>query len=135
MQPVLSSDFTLVRGDIRVDQIELEIRDDGQRPYGIVLAFAGARGGEPDGRGRNFLFYLTPSDAPRNDRARAALLAVAALFDRAIPDTAIQSCSGADTPRGERRYPRTLSLISAVVEALIVLTALLFGLWAVRRRA
>lgn len=134
LQPVLRSDFTLVRGDIRVDQIELEIRDQAQHSYGIALALAGSRGGAPDGQGRNFLFYLTPSPEPPNERARTALLAVAAVFDEAIPDTAIQSCSGKDTPSGERRYPRTLSLAGAVVDVLIVLTATVFGLCVVRRR-
>jgi hypothetical protein len=134
LQPVLPSDFTLVRGDIRADQIELEIRDQAQHSYGIALALAGSRGGTPDGQGRNFLFYLTPSPESPNERAAQALLAVAALFDEAIPDAAMQSCSGKDAPRGERRYPRTLSLAGAVVDVLIVLAATVFGLRVVRRR-
>jgi hypothetical protein len=92
LQPVLRSGFTVTRVDVRDDEIELEIQDQRSSPYGITLALRGSkRSAAPDGQGRNFLFYFTPSPAPANPDAATALLAAAARFDQAIPDTALQA--------------------------------------------
>jgi hypothetical protein len=135
LQPVLGEDFTLVRGDIRDNQIELEIEDRAHQSYAVTLALQGARTEPADGHGRNFQFYLAPSTSPPNPRATAVLLGVAAQFDQGIPDTALAPCGGGDEDRGvggramgDGRYPRVLFLASAVAEVLIVVAAILFAL-------
>jgi hypothetical protein len=92
LQPVLRGGFTVTRVDVFGDTIELEIRDQARAKYGVTLALSSsARDTPPDGRGRNFLFYVVPSDGPANPAATTALLAAAARFDEAIPDTALPS--------------------------------------------
>jgi hypothetical protein len=59
------------------------------------------------------------------------LLAAAALFDQAIPETALERCTGTEQ-QGDRRYPRALILASAVLEVLVILAAVVFGLRAIR---
>jgi hypothetical protein len=141
LQPVLQDRFTLERVDIRADQLELEIEDPIHHSYGITLALPEAKDGKPDGEGRSFRFYLLASPAPPNRDATTTLLAVATLFDRAIPDTALVRCFASDAapnpragPTADRRYPRALALASASVEILVLLAAILFGLRAMRSR-
>jgi hypothetical protein len=134
LQPVLQDEFTIVRGDVGGQQIELEIEDRIHHSYGVTLALPGTKSGRPDGEGQRFLFYLTPTTAP-NPRATTALLAAAALFDGAIPDTALAQCSGGGgETHADRRYPRALALASALADVVIVLAATLFGLRAIRPR-
>ena len=132
LQPVLASDFTLVGGSVRAQEVELEIQDRDRHSYRITLALAGSNRGTPDGQGARFLYYLAASERPPNPRATTALLALAALFDGAIPETALARCAGGDAPRGDRRYPRRLALASAVLEWSIVMASILYALRAIR---
>jgi hypothetical protein len=137
-QPVLGDGFTLERVEAHVDQIELEIQDGTHRQYGITLALT-SKSGKPDGQGRQFLFYLVASPSSPNLQAKTALLALASLLDEAIPETALVRCSGEahearGAPFAERRYPRALALASALAEVMVLLTAVIFGLRAVRPR-
>ena len=92
--PVVQRGFTVTRVDVHDDTIELAIEDQRATPYGITLALPeAAHAARPDGQGRNFRFYLSPSQGPPNPDATAALLASAALFDQAIPDAALQSAA------------------------------------------
>jgi len=131
LQPVLANEFTLLRGDVGGDRIELEIEDAAHQPYGITLALPGTRSGTPDGHGQRFLFYLKAPASPPSPRARAALLAVAALFDGAVPDSALAPCGGGDETPTERRYPRALVLAGAALQVLAIAAAILFGLRAI----
>lgn len=131
LKPVLTSDLALTRGNVGGQEIEIQIEDSSHQAYTLTLALPGARADEPAGRGTRFWFYLAPSN-PTNARARDALLALAGLFDAAIPETALVACGGRDQPREDPRYPRSLALGSAVVEALIIIVALIFGLRAIR---
>lgn len=131
LAPVLGSDLTLARGDVRGDQIELVFHDQAQHSYSITLALPGAKTGQPSGKGARFLFYVDPSP-DMNPRVVDTMLAAAALFDGAIPETALQRCAGADAPQADPRYPRAIALGSAVAEVLIVLFAIVFGLRAIR---
>jgi len=131
LQPVLQDEFTILRGDVGGQQIELEIEDRIHHSYGITLALPGSKSGRPDGQGQRFLFYLAPTSSP-NPRATTALLAAASLFDGVIPDTALARCSEGGEPHADRRYPRALILASAVMDVVIVLAAILFGLRAIR---
>jgi hypothetical protein len=91
LEPVLHGGFSVTRVDIFGDTIEVAIRD-ADREYTVTLALADAkRPAPPDGRGRNFLFYLAPTENRSNPAASSALLAAAARFDQAIPDAALQS--------------------------------------------
>jgi hypothetical protein len=144
IQALLSSDLTLVKGKVGANQIELEVQDSAQHAYGIALAISGSRSGSPDGQGRNFLFYVDAPAGPPDPRVTQALLAVAALLDDAIPDTALVRCSGADEggradgrsePHADRRYPRALALASALVQVLVIAAAIVFGLRAIPPRS
>ncbi len=156
LQSALGQDFRLTRGDIGGNQIELEIQDQAQHPYGLVLALPESRSGPSDGAGLRFAYYLDPA-AASNSGAKAALLAAGAIIDRAVPDTALQPCSqpavreagvgaapdGATVPvagatstdnaagRPPGRCPRALALGSAVAQIAVVLVAILYGVWAV----
>jgi hypothetical protein len=134
LEPVLQSELTFAKGAVGSQQIELEIRDQAQRPYGVTLALPGTKVGTPDGQGARFLFYLSASPGPPNPRATRALLAAAVLFDGAIPDTALGRCAGGDESHTDRRYPRTIALASAMVEVSIIVAAIVFGLFAIRPR-
>jgi hypothetical protein len=91
LQPILRGGFTVKDVEVRRDTIEVVIRDTDHGEYGITLALPDAkRDGTPDGRGRNFLFYLAPAENGSNPAASSVLLAAAARFDQAIPDTALQ---------------------------------------------
>jgi hypothetical protein len=133
LQPALRGDFTLEEMAVSADHIEVEIRDQARRSYGITLAFPGSRGGRPDGEGRHFSFYLAASPPSPNPRASTVLLTAAALFDQAIPEAALR-CAGADEVHRDedRRYPRALALASGIAQVSVVLAAILFGLRVVR---
>jgi hypothetical protein len=90
---MLPNGFTVRRVDVRGDTIELTIRDIHQEQYGITLALPGSKqpAEQPDGRGRNFLFYVAPADKRSNPAATDVLLAAAARLDEAIPDAALRS--------------------------------------------
>lgn len=157
LQSALGQEFRLTRGDSGGNQIELEIQDQAQHPYGLVLALPESRSGPSDGAGLRFAYYLDPA-AASNPGAKAALLAAGAIIDRAVPDTALQPCSqqpagseadvdnapavappaeaGAQSanssqPRPQRRYPLALALGSAIAQIAVVLVAILYGVWAV----
>ena len=127
LRPVLGQEFTLERGDVRGSEIELEIRDGAGQSSSIVLTLAGSSGGRADGQGRLFRFYL---QSTASSRAAQALLEVAALFDQAIPDTALERCAGG----GEHRYPRVLILASALAQWLVIAAAVIYGLAALRSK-
>ncbi len=92
LEPILRGGFTVTHVDVGRDTIELAIRDADHGEYGITLALPGSKREQPpDGRGRNFLFYLAPAGNGSNPTASSLLLAAAARFDQAIPDTALQS--------------------------------------------
>ena len=83
--------FTVTHVDVRADTIELAIRDADHGEYEITLALPESKcDGPPDGRGRNFLFYLAPAEKGSNPAASSVLLAAAARFDQAIPDAALR---------------------------------------------
>lgn len=139
----LGSDRTLK--DVRLSgaEIEMVVDDTDGTRYQIRLAAPGASSRAPAGIGRRFVFYLTSSsDQPDADAARA-LLSAAALADQAIPDSAFAACNTPrDTPMPEQvpqpifreEYPRALALVSAIVQLLILLTAVVFGRRAIRAR-
>lgn len=131
LQSVLGGDFTLAGGKLSGDQIEVAVQDDAQRSYIVTLALPGVKEGDADGQGERFVFYLGAANPP-NPRAANVLLELAARFDRAIPDSAFERCAGGDESRGERRYSRAVALTSAIVEAAIIVFAILFGWRAVR---
>jgi hypothetical protein len=131
LHSVLGSDLSLVNGVVRASQIEVEIADRAQRSYRITLALPGVQEGKPDGEGRQFLFYLAATNPP-HPRASRALLEIAASFDKAIPETALIRCSGTTEPQGDPRYPLGLALGSALAELAIIVTAMVYGLRAVR---
>jgi hypothetical protein len=157
LQSALGKEFRLTRGDIGGNRIELEIQDQAQRPYGLVLALPESRSAPPDGAGLRFAYYLDPA-AASNPSAKTALLAAGAIIDRAVPDTALQPCSqqlarsgaevegapdaappaaagapSADNPQPppHRRYPLALALGSAIAQIAVLLVAILYGVWAV----
>jgi hypothetical protein len=146
LTPVLAAEFTLARTSIQGNHIEVEIRDRDQRAYAVTLALPGSGYGEQHDKGRLFLFHLAPPAGPPNPRATAALLAIASIFDAAIPDTALVPCPQTDRPRerehqapaetgqpqarGERRYPRWLALAGAAAQLAIIVAACLYGAWA-----
>ena len=90
LEPVLRGGFTVTHVDVRGDTIEVAIRGADDRQYGVTLALPESkREGRPDGRGRNFLFYLAPAASGSNSVASELLLAAAARLDAAIPDTVL----------------------------------------------
>jgi hypothetical protein len=131
LKPVLGDDLVLASGAVRGDQIELGFQDRQSRSIALTLALPGAKSGEPDGRGERFLYYLS-APADLTPAVRTKMLAAAALFDGAIPDTALRRCAGGEAPKADPRYPRSIALGSAVVELMIVLVAVVFGLRATR---
>ncbi len=157
---VLEDALTLERVHMHDDQIELEVRDRTDHRYGITLVLPESKRGEPDGTGSRFLFYFAPAPFPLPPRTRAALVAAAAIVDRAIPDAALVQCSQAPVddkqaekeapnepgvpstahpqnrgqPPSEHRYPLALALTSAGLQVLVVLAAVSFGLRVVRPR-
>ena len=144
LQALLSNEFTLMSGNVGADQIELKIQDPAQHLYAIALALPGSKSGQPDGQGRNFLYFVEAPGSPPNPRATQVLLAIASLLDAAIPDTAIERCAGTgeahdgggpSESHADRRYPRALALASAVVQVLIIAAAIAFGLYAIRPRS
>jgi hypothetical protein len=91
LQPVVQNGLTVTRVDIHDDAIEVGVHDAHDAAYAVTLALPSAKhGARPDGRGRNFVFYLSPSSGISRDAA-TALLASAALFDEAIPESALNS--------------------------------------------
>jgi hypothetical protein len=131
LEPVLGNEWTLERADLRGSAIDLEIRDPAGRAHTVTMALPGGASGSPDGQGRLFRFHLGESSSP-DPRADRALLGLAALFDRVIPETALERCAGGDERRGEGRYPLALVLASAFLQLLVIAAAILFGLRAVR---
>ena len=97
----------------------------------VTLALPGTKDGEPFARGERLWAYVTRAK-PLNPRVEEALLALARILDAAIPETALTACAGGEAPTADRRYPRVIALTSAVVEVLIVLVAVLFGVRAMR---
>jgi hypothetical protein len=90
LEPILRGGFTVTQVEVRRSTIDLTIRDADHGEYGITLALPDSkRDGLPDGRGRNFLFYLAPAQSGSNPAASRLLLAAAARFDQAIPDAAL----------------------------------------------
>jgi hypothetical protein len=126
LAPILGDELTLVRGDVRANQIEVEVRERAQRAYVVTLVTSGAAAGPVAGRGRNFDFVLAP--APDDPRTRAALLAIATAFDAAIPDRALARCTGGGESQADPRYPLPLILFSAVAQILVIAAAVVFGL-------
>jgi len=136
IQAALTSEFSFVGGDVRGRRIDVEIQDREKRSYAVTLALPPAEErGEPRARGRQFLFYLPPSASPPSPRATDALLAIAGLFDQAVPETALAPCpeldpstthrAAGERPPGEPRVPRAVALVSAVVQVLALLAACL----------
>jgi hypothetical protein len=125
---VLPREWTLTRGAVGSEEIGIEVRDPAQHLHAVTLALVERGDAAPDGRGRNLIFYLSPSASAADAPARPILLALAAAFDAAIPDSAIQPCAGKDAPRGERRYPRRVALLGGLAEIAIVLAAIGYGL-------
>ncbi len=150
-QRVLENGLRLENVLVQGDQIDLEVHDRTDQSYGITLVLPESKRGEPDATGGRFLFYLAPAPAPVPPQTRAVLLAAAAIVDRAIPDTALVRCgqtqpseaSASSTPSpqnpgqppAEHRYPLVLALISAGVQIMVLLAAILFGLRVIRPRA
>lgn len=126
----LPEGWSLTGGEIRSDAIVVEIGDrDGAR-HAITLALPGstqAKGAEA--RGRTFAFAVTGTPLPS---ARKALLDLAALVDEAIPDTALQPCSGHQPSPGDDVATHRRSLLSASLQMAIVVAAITFGLAALR---
>ncbi len=154
-QRSLGDRFAVERADARGDHIDLLIRDVvDHHEHGVTLALTDSRGGTPDGEGTHFLFFLSDPPDRRDPAASSTLLALAALLDNAIPESALVRCSGEDNagPQGiqveasstvpgpdglqggERRYPLSLALASAALELGVVLAAIVFGLHAIRSR-
>ena len=132
LQPILGNDLTLKRGNVGADTIEIEIEDPSHQASVLTLALPGTRTEEPTERGTHFWFYLASSNPP-NPRMQQSLLAMAKLFDAAIPETALAPCSGSNQPKEDPRYPRSIALGSAVAEVLIIIIAVLYGLRAIKR--
>jgi hypothetical protein len=131
LQPVLGTELSLAGGNVGPNQIDLEIEDQSHHAHAIAMALPGARGGTADGEGRHFLYYLKGRPDAANSRPTTALLAIASLFDEAMPDSAFGGCSGGSEAQGDRRYPRAIALASAILELGIVLAAILYGLRAI----
>jgi hypothetical protein len=128
---VLGDDLVLARGDVGGDRIELRFQDPQQRSHTITLALPGAVSGQPDGKGARFLYYVSAT-ADLTPAIRSTMLAAAAVFDGGIPETALRRCAGAEAPKADPRYPRSIALGSALLELMIVLAAVVFGLRALR---
>lgn len=133
LEPVLRGGFALEGVAIGAREIEVKIQDPSKQTYAVILAQPGARSGQPDGEGQRFLFYVT-MPSPIAAEAKIRLLAIAELFDAAIPDSALVRCSGGDAAHVDRRYPRTQTLVSALLEVSVLVAAALFGLGVVRGR-
>lgn len=119
----LPAGWTLTGGEIESDAIVVEVADrDGER-HRVTLALSRAGGPRPDAHGRTFVFLL--GDAP--PAARDPLLALATLIDGAIPDAALRPCSGHDADAGTDHATRRRSLLSAALQAAILVAAIVFG--------
>jgi hypothetical protein len=130
---VLPEGWSLTGGEIRSEAIVVEIGDrDGGR-YGVTLALPGStRAARADGRGRTFVFSVTGAPPPT---PRKALLDLAALVDDAVPDAALQPCSGHDASPRDDLGTRRRSMLSAMLQAAILVAAIAFGLAALPRDA
>lgn len=126
----LPEGWSLTGGVIRSDAIVLTVGDRLGHTYGVTLALPGARGGSPDAHGRVFAFHLTDSPPLA---ARDALLGLATLFDAAVPGTALQPCSGHATAPDGDRATRRRSVLSASVQAAIIVATIAFALAALPR--
>jgi hypothetical protein len=154
LQRALGTEFVVASGQIGGDRIELRIQDRDQVTYALALALPESTHDHPDGIGRRFAFYVDTSSNPMGPSVKAALLAVAAIVDQAIPDTAFQQCSQPGAGRanefgsehepavqpparsdtgpavpdhGPHRYPRVLALAGAMGEIVILTVAIVFG--------
>lgn len=125
----LPAGWTLTGGEIGSDAIVVEVADRDGRRHRITLASSRAGGPRPDAHGRTFAFLL--GDPP--PAARDALLALATLIDRAIPDAALRPCSGHDAHAGADHAGRWRSLLSAALQAAILAAAIAFGIAALPR--
>jgi hypothetical protein len=145
-QRVLENGLRLEGVHLLKDQIELEVHDRTDQSYRIALVLPESKRGEPDAAGGRFLFYLAPAASPVPSQTKAALLAAAAIVDQAIPDAALVRCGQSPPdepstsppqnpvqPPAEQRYPLALALLSAGVQVIVILGAILFGVRAVRR--
>jgi hypothetical protein len=128
---VLPEGWSLTGGEIRSDAIVVEIGErDGAR-HAVTLALPGSTPARhADARGRTFAFAVAGAPPPA---ARKALLDLAASFDAAIPDAALQPCSGHDTSPADDLGTRRRSLLSAMLQAAILVAAIAFGLAALPR--
>jgi hypothetical protein len=127
VRAALGSDFAMTGGAIHDGTVHLQVDDADHRRYEILLTLTAADRGPPAARGRNFLYYFGTPPPPADSRAAAALLTLAALFDDAVPDTALSSCGA--PPTG---YSRLLFVASALVEIVIIAAAIIWGIRAIR---
>lgn len=126
LQAALGNTYKVSKGGIQPHHIDIEIRDRSGAAHAVRVAIRGSESGPADGAGAVFDFYLR--DAGADPRTRAALLAVAAAVDAAIPEATLERCAGSDAPHADRRYPRALALGGAFVQLLIVIAALFLAL-------
>jgi hypothetical protein len=142
---LLSNELTLQDVNLAKQEIVVSVDDQAQRPYQITLAVPDPTRGKADGHGQHFDFYLAATNTTDNRNVAMALLGIAALFDQVLPDSALAGCGGdamvpAPQPEpapasvaGSDTVPRVLTLISAMLQVLVVIAALWFGRRAIRR--
>lgn len=136
---VLGPKLKLQKLNVTGQHVELAVSDERQREHGITLALPNATSGPADGQGRQFSYHLTPT-ADHPSEVANALLAAAALFDQAIPQTAIVSCAGDPLPPVEQKAAiqeagssRGVAFVSALAQIAVLVVATVVGLYVVRR--
>jgi len=121
-QAALGATFRITDASSREGRIELSVAKPGGRAHTVTLAVERTVGRTSDGHAGDFVFYLQPgADA----ESSSVLLELARVLAERIPDTAFASCRS----REEGFSTRAVTLVSAALEVLVVVAALLFGFW------
>lgn len=122
----LGTAFTITDASSRGGRIELTVAKRGGRAHTVTLALERIAGRTPDGRAGPFVFYVQPGTDANSSRV---LLDVGRVLAERTPDTAFAPCGS----REEGVSTRLVALLSAALEVVVVVLALAFGLWKLRR--
>jgi hypothetical protein len=118
----LGTTFRITGASSRDRRIDLTVAKIGAPAQTVTLAIERIAGRSPDGRAGDFVFYLQPGADVETSRV---LLEIARVLAERIPDSALAPCRN----RENAFSTRAVAVSSAGLAVLVVVVALVVGLW------